>query len=143
MTFIETPLAKPLFAVPQVGTVITVVTRYRDAYIHSETGWKDNVYKNVTVVKPDPWTKPDSFCIPAEDHPYLTKRTLSLDNVVDLTTHGKKGKAHTDSKTEFVEIAGSKGNTYTVTVVSGFGKSCICPGFTYRKQCKHLAMASK
>lgn len=33
-------------------------------------------------------------------------------------------------------IAGSKGNTYTVTL-KGSTLSCSCPGYTYRRQCKH------
>jgi hypothetical protein len=34
-------------------------------------------------------------------------------------------------------ITGSKGNTYTV-IKDGPRSSCTCPGFSFRKTCKHL-----
>lgn len=34
-------------------------------------------------------------------------------------------------------VAGSKGNTYTVTEDGG-RRECTCPGFTFRKDCKHV-----
>lgn len=34
-------------------------------------------------------------------------------------------------------VKGSKGNEYTVKV-SANGKSCTCPGFTFRGTCKHV-----
>ncbi len=36
-------------------------------------------------------------------------------------------------------VAGSKGNTYTV-IREGSRASCTCPGYSFRKTCKHLAM---
>ena len=38
-------------------------------------------------------------------------------------------------------IPGSKGNTYILTVDKKYNnKSCSCPGFTYRRNCKHLSI---
>lgn len=36
-------------------------------------------------------------------------------------------------------VAGSKGNTYTV-IKDGPRSSCTCPGFSFRKTCKHLEL---
>lgn len=44
-------------------------------------------------------------------------------------------------KVERIErtVAGSKGNTYTV-IKEGTRATCTCPGYSFRKTCKHLAM---
>ena len=35
------------------------------------------------------------------------------------------------------KIPGSKGNVYTITIRDNM-KDCSCPGFTYRRRCKHI-----
>ena len=35
------------------------------------------------------------------------------------------------------EVIGSKGNKYTVNL-TGKGYTCTCPGYTFRKTCKHI-----
>lgn len=38
-------------------------------------------------------------------------------------------------------IPGSKGNTYILTVDKKYNnKTCSCPGFVYRRKCKHLSI---
>ena len=37
------------------------------------------------------------------------------------------------------KVPGSSGNVYTLTI-SKDSKSCSCPGFTYRRNCKHLSI---
>ena len=37
-----------------------------------------------------------------------------------------------------VNVKGSKGNQYTVTVDNDIAVSCTCPGYTFRGKCKHL-----
>jgi hypothetical protein len=38
------------------------------------------------------------------------------------------------------KVPGSTGNVYTLTVTNNNIKSCSCPGFTYRRNCKHLSI---
>lgn len=40
-----------------------------------------------------------------------------------------------------VKVLGSKGDTYTLTAQSG-KVTCTCPGFTYRRKCKHVTNAA-
>ena len=44
-------------------------------------------------------------------------------------------------KVERIEkvVEGSKGNTYTV-IKDGSRATCTCPGYSFRKTCKHLVM---
>lgn len=37
------------------------------------------------------------------------------------------------------QVAGSKGAVYTITTYPGGRKSCSCPGFMYRRSCKHIS----
>ena len=37
------------------------------------------------------------------------------------------------------KVPGSNNNVYTLTI-SDNNKSCSCPGFTYRRNCKHLSI---
>jgi len=36
------------------------------------------------------------------------------------------------------QVAGSKGATYTITTYPSGAMHCTCPGYTYRRTCKHL-----
>lgn len=129
------------FALPQVGDIITVTTRYRNTVL-GQGEWNDTTYEKVCVAPSFAWTKPDSFCIPAENEPFITKRTISLKAVIDLIVHEGSAAQACTSGTKFVKVPGSKGQVYTVTVVNGFGTKCDCLGYTYRKTCKHLTTAS-
>ncbi len=40
-----------------------------------------------------------------------------------------------------VDIAGSKGKTYQVTITPT-GRSCTCSGYEFRKSCKHIGIAA-
>lgn len=130
------------YALPQVGDIITVTTRYNE-YVVDRGEFNDTTYENVCVAPSFAWTKPNEFCLPVDDEPFITKRTISLNNVHKLVVHkGSEAQANV-SGTRFIKVPGSKGNEYTVTVLDGFGIECECLGFTYRRQCKHLKIASE
>lgn len=129
------------YPLPQVGDIITVTTRYKDTVIGRKE-FLDTTYEKVCVAPSFAWTKPNAFCIPAEGEPYITKRTISLNAVIDLIVHEGSAAQACTSGTKFVIVPGSKGKNYTVTVIDGFGTECECLGYTYRKTCKHLAIAS-
>lgn len=129
------------FSVPKVGSIITVTTYYKSNVIGRPDEDNYTTYEKVEVIKPFKWVKPNSFCIPAEGEPFITVRTISLNAVTDLVIHeGDVEAANTGTK--YVYMPGSKGNEYMVTVVNGKGEECTCPGYTYRRFCKHLKLAS-
>lgn len=131
----------PNFKTPLPGQVITVTTRYKNGVATRDGEWVDTTYKNVPVITPQTWTKPDEFCIPAEGEPYITFRTINVSNVIELTVEGKAGEVATSTATEYKTVPGGKGNTYTVTLVNGVATVCECLGFQYRKECRHLRIA--
>ena len=67
-------------------------------------------------------------------------RELQDDCIVKVTASGKDIKIGSSPRAQdrVWEIAGSKGNTYTVTEISG-KRTCTCPGFTYRHSCRHIS----
>jgi len=110
------------FALPQVGSVITVSTYYKSNVIGRTVEDDTTTYEKVQVIKPFGWTKPNAFCIPAEGEPFIKVRTISLKAITDLVIH--------------------EGDVEAAGIVDGFGVECTCLGYTYRKQCKHLNIAS-
>ena len=40
------------------------------------------------------------------------------------------------------KIPGSGNNVYTITISEGTNITCSCPGFTYRRSCKHTEKTS-
>ena len=70
-----------------------------------------------------------------KSHKWLTDRDFCITGVADLEIiSGSVTTIDTDVKTW--TVSGSKGNEYTVSRWSG-GWSCTCPGFQFRKSCKH------
>ena len=74
------------FAVPQTGSIITVTTRYKSNVI-GRPEFDETIYEKVLVIKPFGWTKPNEFCIPAENEPFIKVRTITLNMVSDLVVH--------------------------------------------------------
>lgn len=129
------------YALPQPGDIITVETYRKSNVVGRSVEDDTTVYENVQVIRPFKWTKPNAFCIPAEGEPYINVRTITLNAVSDLVVHEGATPGDITEGTHFVQVPGSKGNEYTVTVIDGFGVECECLGYTYRKQCKHLKIA--
>jgi len=51
--------------------------------------------------------------------------------------NGKKS-VFVEQVESFKLVKGSRGDTYKVTMLNGAGYSCTCPGFQFKKHCKHL-----
>jgi hypothetical protein len=129
------------FAVPTPGSVITVSTRYKSSLLGKD--YDDSTYEHVPVLQPQSWTKPNEFCIPAENEPFITFRTINIERVTALEVHeGETAPTDIRHGTHHVPVKGSGSKVYTVVVVDGVGKKCDCLGFQYRRDCRHLRMAT-
>jgi hypothetical protein len=85
------------------------------------------------VVKAYKWLTDREFCITGDAA--FPVRVINSAQVEDLEIiSGSAQNIDTDIKTWTVQ--GSKGNEYTVSRWPG-GWSCTCPGFQFRKSCKH------
>jgi hypothetical protein len=73
-----------------------------------------------------------------KDWPIRVLNTDYIENIELLA--GSFKEVNTDTKV--YEISGSKGSKYIVTS-NKKGWTCTCPGFQFRKQCKHVSELSK
>jgi len=85
------------------------------------------------VVKAHKWLTDREFCITGDAA--FPVRVINSAQVEDLEIiSGSAQNIDTDIKTW--TVSGSRGNEYTVSRWPG-GWSCTCPGFQFRKSCKH------
>jgi len=125
---------------PNPGDVVTFATRYGSNLIDKE--FDNTVYETVDVLEPFPWCGIDEFVIAAEDEPFITERVIKMKNVILFEIHGRSKEA-TKEGVNYVQVPGSKGNTYSVRIENGVGKKCDCVGFQYRNRCRHLEEGTK
>jgi len=102
----------------------------KDAYLeHEITGEQLNSIK---------WLTPDEIAVANPAHPngfsIIHKKNILW--IKDLA--GKKSTVSVDPDYKQWTVKGSKGNEYLVIRQKG-QYNCSCPGFTYRKNCRHIA----
>ena len=85
------------------------------------------------------WLQPDQMAITNPAHPngfsIIHKKNILW--IKDLQGHKSTVKV-TDPDYRQWTVKGSKGNEYLVIRQKG-QYNCTCPGFTYRKSCRHIA----
>ena len=92
-----------------------------------------------TVLHPYKWLTDREFCLSGDkDFPI---RVISLNQVLDIVLISGELKT-LDLETKTFNVEGSKGNKYIVTK-SKSKWDCTCPGFSFRKTCKHVVELSK
>ncbi|CAB4130093.1 Zinc finger, SWIM-type [uncultured Caudovirales phage] len=64
-------------------------------------------------------------------------RLIPRSDIVEIDGIPYRGN---EPQQQTIEVAGSKGAVYQVTL--GKQKSCTCSGFQFRKHCKHIEIAS-
>jgi hypothetical protein len=127
-----------MFDQPAVGTEVYVKTRFRNIFFYATEEFDEHVYRGV-VGRPDRSVPEGSFMLLTPDDARMPTRVIALRNVIELKyadgASVKKAAAKSDVKVW--QVQGSKGNVYTVTQ-RGSDKSCTCPGFQFRKDCRHV-----
>ena len=121
-----------------VGNSVTIKVRnalydVRDRYANGWVGPEFNEYTG-TVVHEN-WYGPERIGITYDvrGHPV---RVIDRARIVEI---GGAKFTHENAKPvrETIVVSGSKGNSYIVTKDNG-KVSCSCPGFGFRKTCKHV-----
>nr|NDG05683.1 SWIM zinc finger family protein [Oxalobacteraceae bacterium] len=126
------------FAQPTPGKSIRVTTRFPDHYYWATSPWQDNTYQGV-VGRPDRSVPEGSFMLLTPQDRNMPTRVIALCRVIALEYADGTQARTSDTKDEVRvwQVQGSKGNVYTVTQ-RGASKTCTCPGFQFRKDCKHV-----
>ena len=121
-----------------VGSTVTVKVRnslydMRDRYANGYVGPEFNEYTGIVVH--EKWYGDDKIGL-TTDMKHFPVRVLSRANIVEVMG-AKVDYTPVKSNRETITVQGSKGNTYIVTKENGKA-SCTCPGFGFRKTCKHV-----
>lgn len=94
---------------------------------------KYHVFEGTIITNPS-WVSSNNICIIADIPPKMRiipkHLVLEIDNTIQETKIAK-------NKDVTVEVNGSKGAVYIVTKQNS-KLTCTCPGFGFRKTCKHL-----
>lgn len=127
----------------QVGNTVTIKVKNilwpsRHLYAPGVVQNEFNVYTG-TIMR-EKWFDSDEIGITTGD-PEFTFRRINRERIVEVNGAVVDYKAPiVDNKRVEITVQGSKGNTYIVTK-EGTKKSCTCPGFSFRRTCKHLELA--
>lgn len=124
------------FQKPPVDSFITLTTRYADYYAYRTSNFRETTYENVQVLAPERWFGPLDIKISSDD-PKQAYRVINMKNVVALSD----GIRDTNSSSFVINVEGSKGTVYPVTMHDGVPVSCTCKGFQFRSTCRHLSIA--
>jgi len=116
---------------------VTVRTRlYQPSFHRADAYFEHEITGEILdTVK---WLKPDEMAITNPLHPngfsIIHKKNILW--IKDL--QGRKSTVKVDPEYRQWTVKGSKGNEYLVIRQKGL-YNCTCPGFTYRKSCRHIA----
>lgn len=124
---------------PEVGAVVEVTTAFPNInYFTRKEHPRDYSTFKGKVLPSNYWDAPNTFKVTTGD-PSWPVAVIPLPRVTDLKVlEGKLSKKILDEVKTLV-VQGSKGKSYTVTK-TGNKYSCTCPGFTFRRACKHLKL---
>ena len=121
-----------------VGNTVTIKVRnslydVRDRYANGYVGPEFNEYTGIVVH--EKWYGDDRIGL-TTDMKHFPVRVLNRANIVEVMG-AKVDYTPVKSSRETITVQGSKGNTYIVTKENG-KVTCTCPGFGFRKTCKHV-----
>lgn len=83
------------------------------------------------------WSTPGTICL-TTGNPRWPVREIHPMNIINIDDSAVEQVAIPRIRVYTVE--GSKGSTYTVTIDPKGDRTCSCPGFGFRKSCKHSVM---
>lgn len=121
------------------GQTVTIKVRnilydVRHRYANGWVGPEFNEYTG-TIMR-EKWFLPNEIGITTGD-PKFPFRRINLERIVEVNDAAVDFAPADVEERQTKTVQGSKGQTYVVT--KDHGKVyCSCPGFTFRKTCKHV-----
>jgi len=134
---------------PKIGDLVKIETKSPSNLLDVEFNYR--TYENVPVVAHD-YPKTISVQVdiqyPGFIHHVAEIPLKWIEKLTIVETNWPKGKRGEvklpdirPHHKEVVKITGSTGNQYVVVLEDDVAYTCTCPGFYYRKHCRHLAEA--
>jgi hypothetical protein len=125
------------FSIPDAGCQIAITFEFPSYVIGSATVSKTTI--TGVVEKATKFTPPNFVRIVTDFDSPVRIREIPLHRVTNIEyTNGRVAKQEAvKTDTETWSVAGSKGSKYTVIRTQNKW-ACTCPGFQFRKVCKHI-----
>ena len=125
----------------QVGNDVVIKVKHplwdvRHLYARGVAGPEFEYYSGAVIQHK--YSTPDEITITTSD-PRVAFRRIHRSRIVEV--NNTKIEYVVPSAPKTITVQGSKGDTYIVTKQNG-KVSCTCSGFTFRKSCRHLALAA-
>ena len=120
--------------VPSVGSKVRLTIKNPHARAMLPMASPTDTYVG-TVLKSYKWLTDQQFCLSGDNE--MPIRVISMPSVEDIELLSGTFN-NIDEQPKVFQVSGSKGNVYTVTKNKN-GYTCTCPGFTFRKNCRHIA----
>lgn len=125
------------FSMPPEGSQVAITFEF-PSYVLGSPGINKTTITGV-VEKATKWTLPNTVRLITDFDSPVRVREVSLERIINIEySDGRVADtqmAITDTETWIVQ--GSRGSKYSV-VRSKNTWSCSCPGFQFRKSCKHI-----
>lgn len=127
----------------QVGNTVTIKVKnllwpVRDRYMNDVAGPELHEYTG-TVMR-EKWFNDNEVGL-TTGIAHFPFRRINKEHIVEVNGASVQFTANPADKKVTMTVQGSKGNTYIVTK-EGNKKSCTCPGFGFRRTCKHLDLVA-
>jgi hypothetical protein len=124
-----------------VGNTVTIRVKNilwpnRHLYANGYVGPEFNVYTG-TVMR-EKWFDSEEIGLTTDD-PSFKFRRIMRHRIVEVNNKQVDYIKPVEEKRIEITVQGSKGNSYTVVKEKG-KKSCTCPGFGFRRTCKHIEL---
>jgi hypothetical protein len=128
---------KTQFSIPDAGCKIAITFEFPSYVIGSETVSKTTI--TGVVEKATKITPPDFVRIATDFDSPVRIREIPLHRVTNIEyADGRSaGREAVTQDTETWSIDGSRGSKYTVIRTQN-AWNCTCPGFQFRKYCRHI-----
>ena len=122
-----------------VGNTVTIKVKNilwlsRHLYAPGLVSQEFNTYTG-TVMR-EKWFDSDEIGL-TTNNPDFTFRRIMRHRIVEVNNKKVDYVKPIEEKRIEITVQGSKGNSYTVVKEKG-KKSCTCPGFSFRRTCKHI-----
>ena len=125
----------------EIGSTVTIKVENilwprRHLYASGVAGPQYNYYTG-TIMR-EKWFDADEIGI-TTNIPSFPFRRIRRERIVEVNGATVAFSPPPKVERTVTTVAGSKGNTYTV-IKEGSRATSTCPGFSFRKTCKHIAM---
>lgn len=125
----------------EIGNTVTIKVENilwpkRDLYARGVVASQYNYYTG-TIMR-EKWFDADEIGITTGD-PSFPFRRIRRERILEVNGATIEFTPPPKVERTVTQVAGSKGNTYTV-IKEGSRATCTCPGYSFRKTCKHLSM---